>query len=280
MKYFFLLGVNDPEMTAIKALLVEQNQFYFYATKGDKVVCPDNAYSAEPVMESMLSVMLGDKKDEDFKIVYVECAESILPTHFSYMIIDHHRPGDPGYELPPAKYWEASSLGQVYKLLDIEPTSKAHILAAMDHCFYAATRGECPGISVKNIIDIKLRTISINRKNGDKTFFKDKLDFFRKEISASENQIIGSQTVKDFRHYNLGVGYSVDLLIAQVAAAIDGYAALFRHRDREDQSEKNTLTGNVRPETVEAFINQWGTSHGLVRIYGVPTRGFAGGYKE
>src|SRR5690606_16260759 len=34
-----------------------------------------------------------------------------------FRVIDHHRPGDPGYGKPPAEFFSASSIGQVLKHL-------------------------------------------------------------------------------------------------------------------------------------------------------------------
>lgn len=74
------------------------------------------------------------------------------------------------------------------------------------------------------------------------------------------------------------MGYSLKLLSAQVAATVEGVAVLLQHKDVEGGPVKWSLSGEVLPETVEAFMEGWGPAQGLEKIYGVPSRGYAGGY--
>src|SRR5690606_39073597 len=61
------------------------------------------------------------------------------------------------------------------------------------------------------------------------------------------------------------------------AAAREGVAFLSLVTNR-DGRRKVVLGGYTKPETVRAFMTEWGPALGLVDIYGDPARGFAGGY--
>jgi hypothetical protein len=46
----------------------------------------------------------------------------------------------PRYEMPAERFLDGSSLGQVLRLLEREPTATQRLLAAGDHCLTAPTR--------------------------------------------------------------------------------------------------------------------------------------------
>jgi len=100
-RHLWLLGAADPEMEKIEELLRECGEQYMYARDehGERVH-PGNAYRAAV-------------PDTDINYVYcVECAVPV-PDCARSVIIDHHRPGDPGYGRPPSEFLSASSIGQV-----------------------------------------------------------------------------------------------------------------------------------------------------------------------
>lgn len=164
----WVLGAADPEMAAIEQLLTECGESFAYAVGPDgKRVHPGNAYRAVGAVTPA-----GEFRDgfTDTQLVYVECAVAIRTDHNpAPIVIDHHRPGDPGYGKPPAEFLAASSIGQVLDelvRLDIlvphyDPAGwhvsgearstgiswvDAAMTAAADHCLAAAYRGECPGV--------------------------------------------------------------------------------------------------------------------------------------
>jgi hypothetical protein len=276
-----------------------------YAVADGRRVHPGNAYRADPV-----EVAAGDT------LVRVESEPREVPPGVNVVVVDHHRDGDPGYGLPPAQYWEASSIGQLSKLLhdDLVPWpwmqlgggldwcpsmaftlvaeaklnaefggwENVRALAAMDHCFAAAVRAECQktivvGPTPEAVLTVKCREIAAGTKS-DEVAVRARVEFFKRELAESPEEAIGRQFVRDLRRHDLGAGYSLDLLAAQVATTMEGFAALLRHRDRDGQPEKWTLSGNATPEMVAAFKDEWAPAHRLVRVYGVPERGYAGGY--
>ena len=112
----FVLGASDPEMNAIEILLGQAGQDFVHASVNGRRVSPRDAY-AEPTM-----IMAGSVDPAmviPSVVVTVEC-DVQLPEEWrgaDVVVVDHHRPGDPGYGLGPDHFVEASSVGQVISLL-------------------------------------------------------------------------------------------------------------------------------------------------------------------
>lgn len=102
----FVLGASDPEMTTIEQLLVECGVSFAYAQKDESRVHPGNMYSADTV-----HIPPGVER-----VVMVEC-DAPLDADVEVIRCDHHRPGDPGFGLPPERFLEASSIGQAISIL-------------------------------------------------------------------------------------------------------------------------------------------------------------------
>lgn len=108
-------------------------------------------------------------------LVFVECKPlKGLPSGAVY--INHHEEGDPGFGLPPERFWEASSLGQFDKCLRqygyekrLHPvgTPPEHqlLIAAADHCLAAAYAGLCVPITKSQLRThrVKLRALMLSR---------------------------------------------------------------------------------------------------------------------
>jgi len=265
-------------MERIAEVLQESDQVFSWATKDGKLVNPASTYSADPVQINGFDA-----------IVCVESMPSSLPVGAKKIVVDHHRPGDPGYDKGPSEFWQATSLGQIYKLLLLPaPPKKDLVLAAMDHCFTAAIRdGMCPGIASEDVKALRITNIAKTTGTSEQDVLNkvQSFDGFLNRVQrfegfyVSANEVtIGSQKIKDMRHIDLGTGYSLDLLAAQTSIALCGGTALLRHRDAGDAREKNTIYGRAEPMTIIAFKDNWAASQGLVEPYGVPERSYAGAY--
>lgn len=105
---FFILGAADPEMIQIERLLIRCEVPYGFAldARGTRVHS-ENAYRAQGVSES---------KDGNARSVWVECGPEDERIR-RQIVIDHHRPGDPGYGRHPSQFLPASSLGQSIAVL-------------------------------------------------------------------------------------------------------------------------------------------------------------------
>lgn len=124
---YFLLGASDPEMDAIMTLGRALGASIGYATIDGRRVRPDTAYQADGID--------GPSLPESGMILLVECGPAarasydwrrlgIVPRHekeanigVPVYCIDHHRPGDVGYDCPPEMFMRASSIGQVLERL-------------------------------------------------------------------------------------------------------------------------------------------------------------------
>lgn len=265
---YFVLGAQDPEMIRIEEILKEKDLLFSYATKDGKRCHPGNAYQAD-----------RQTFEVSGQVVFVECDLLILGGA-EIIHVDHHRPGDPGYGLAPSQYRQASSIGQIYALLNLgELPHEDLILAAMDHSPAHAIRGECPGVSAEEVLERKISEIAAATKH-EPSEVREKVSRYDALISTSPEIEVGGQSLRDLRDTYLGEGYSVNLLSAQVAALAGGYAVLLRHRDVAGKPEKWSISGHARPQTIKAFKEEWGPAQGLTGIYGVPERGYAGGYLQ
>lgn len=206
MKRIFILGAPDPEMVCIETMLREHGENFIYALAMDgKRVHPGNAYN----------MALPDRTDVD-EVVLVECGFADgQPCDWladvKLTVVDHHRPGDPGYGRPSAEFLSASSLGQVLNLLGlIEPDrgfsgsdpeleagfrrelvcpdcgrdhgehfqscviirwDKWRMIAAADHCLGEAYKGRCPGVDPDTLMEWRVET----RATFQKRFVEDVL---------------------------------------------------------------------------------------------------------
>lgn len=265
-KLYFLLGAKDPEMDMMEKLLEKIGMPFAYATVGGVRVHAGNAYKAYPVV-----VLDGHR------LVLVECEPANIADFPDFIRIDHHRPGDPGYDLGPADFWKASSIGQLHETLLREPTWEAIVMAAHDHCFQAALNNECGDVTAEEVLSLKISEIAKSARVTEDEV-RDSIDAYAFELQYSPKMVIGSEFVHDLRRFDLGVGYSLKLLTAQVAAAMSGHGALLRHRHETNGPDVWSLRGYIAPETVVAFMETWAPAHGLVRIHGNPQRWYAGGY--
>jgi hypothetical protein len=109
----WILGADDPEMVAIRALLSEQGETFTDASIDGVRVHAGNAYAA-PLPPSAIDCAMASGT-----VYLVECVALPMAGADSDAVrarcvrIDHHNPGDPGHGRPPAEFLPASSIGQV-----------------------------------------------------------------------------------------------------------------------------------------------------------------------
>jgi hypothetical protein len=247
----YVLGARDPEMDEIERVLKERELSYLYAKVNGVRVNPGNAYKADNRNE----IPLNTRK------VFVECEMLEIGRD---VVIDHHRPNDPGYGKPPELFWEGSSLGQLLDHLGIERTKEQETLAAMDHCYCAAIQDKCPGISGKEVLHKKMDEImksTIATLQRSPVVKIGKVDVFLLEE-------------------NTGIGYTASYLMAKAAAVSLGIPMLIPSYDEKGGNEKLNLCGSVSEETVTYFMEHWAPKNGWeLDIYGNPTRGYACAYR-
>lgn len=105
-----------------------------------------------------------------------------------------------------------------------------------------------------------------------------RIDEYRFTVRKVAPLKFGGAAVIDLRAFDLGVGYSVELLCMQTALDVESKAGLLRHRDVKSGPEKITISGRVSPAMVQYFLSTFAATQGLTKTYGVPAHGYAGGY--
>jgi hypothetical protein len=266
-KLDFLLGFRDREMNRIQELCETWQLPYRFATSSGVRVNPNNSYEADAVTLSPGRIL-----------VLVECE----PREFVGDVglirrIDHHRPIDRGYHMPPELYWQASSLGQFYALLGLGlPTKEDLVIAARDHCLFAAMEGKCSGVTPQEA-----------ERYGQQSFAKEngvylsevqkRMGEMTTAIQASPTVLIGKQEAIDFRHFSTGIANSLDDLIAKQIFANRGQAGLIRCKNQPQDPDKVMMCG-ATPEAIEDFRTSWGPKQGLSNFFYVVTRRYVGGF--
>ncbi len=149
----FVLGAQDPEMREIERVLAADGRAFVHAARGRRRVDARSAYDADGVVRVGADLvprqaLLLPKAP----VVFVECR---LPGRVPQRRIDHHHPGDPGFDAGPERYLEGSSLGQLLALLGREPTPLQRLLAAGDHCLTAAYQGACEGVDPDELLALR-----------------------------------------------------------------------------------------------------------------------------
>ena len=290
----FVLGASDPEMAAIEAAVTAMGGTVVYATQ------PSGPFAGERVRgASAYKGCAALISTNTTCVVLVECSPDLGSYKGEVVIVDHHRPGDPGYGRPPSEYWEASSLGQVFRLLDLTPLRVELLFAAADHCLGAAYAGQCPDVNPS-----RLRGARIVQR-ADFLLSLPEGHFLRREVApnpdvtdpktamvdAVEAAIEASITsIKQAETITLG-GEIADmrsvgtLPMLPEASAISGTPVLYRMPGRRGQPDKVGILGAgegtvAGPDPIEAFLRGEGPAEDLSGIYGDSARGFAGGYVQ
>jgi hypothetical protein len=251
-QFFFVLGAPDPEMAEIERVAGEAGHLVAYALNalGERVR-PHEAYQP--------GLTVSQAPPDGASAVWVECSiEGLCPA----VIVDHHRPGDPGYGLPAQDYLRGSSLGQVLALLELGASAEQRLIAAADHCLAAAYQGLCPGVAVEDLAAWRARSRAAFQKVSAEDLAA-KVAAARAYLARAERRSIAGETV----------ALVPDKVLELPEAALQARTA-FLYRDvQEGKPAKVGLMG-AATETLRAWMAQCG----LDRVYGDPARGFAGGY--
>jgi hypothetical protein len=258
----FVLGAQDPEMREIERVVDSSGRARVHAAKGKRRCTPQTAYEADAVVHvgpDMIPrpALLHPKAPA----VFVECR---LVGREPVARVDHHHPGDPGYEQSPENYLRGSSLGQVLELLERDPSDTQRLLAASDHCLTAAYRGECPGVDPHELLFLRA---SWQAKVGNRTV-----------SDVVEGILDAAKRVQ--RHYDSELGEARFLdptelpLDLPEGAAYAGVPVRYRHLLPEGILKEMFKGGSAA--AVEAFMAEH--EAGGRRVYGNPYRGYAGAY--
>lgn len=259
----FILGAADPEMNRIERVLSDLGLKLEYAMVNGDRCHPGNAYKA-------------DKPIAEGYYVEVEC-EPRIATGRVVARLDHHRQGDFGFDIRCELYWMASSLGQLWALLQKEFSYEVLeqtfgedrlLVAASDHCPVHASLGMCPGVSPHALFNFRLAN---KAKFLNKTLVQVMM-----EIDESLNMVNNLQ-VKTFANGDVIDATAVNIphLPDVITHPTIALPAQYSMVDRDGRT-KVGLIGTINP----ALVVEWMEANKdvLVDIYGSPARGYAGGY--
>jgi len=317
----WMLGARDREMAEIEAVLEGVGEEVLLAAKWlsrwDRLVRVNarEAYGFSLVGD----VSLREVKWEEVKrravraggLVLVECEppwwaeleDELAREGVKLLRADHHREGDPGWDVEPSRYWEGSSLGQVVEMLrgwgklSGEVRSEWRLVAAADHCLGAAYRGECPGVDVVRLRKFRLeerarflmaqperaparRAVERYLPHGERGLpgwrraVQRALDEAGGQIAAAPRVTLGGWPVADIREEGI-------IAEAPEASARMGLPILYRSFLRGAGAGAGGVgLLNARRETVEAWISGEGVAGEYRERKGNPGRGMAWGKEQ
>ncbi len=276
----FILGADDPEMRAMKELLALAGQKWEQATHQSQPVSPGTSYQADTPI---------GKADH---YIFIECCPKFGydVCRTTYTVIDHHRPGDPGFDLPAEKYWEAASIGQLTRYLSgvvsnwtmkkIEARERwDRYTAALDHSNFAACAGLCPGIDP--IVARRKVCKMIAKSHGTKcSEVRTRIRSWLQRIEEGDfsQTKLNEAVLLDARDVRLPPGYSLEFLTLREACFMLKKSFMVRYRDRPDEREKLVVILTKSPELIKYFVDEWVPAHGLVDPYWSESRMYAGAY--
>jgi hypothetical protein len=261
-EWTFVLGAQDPEMREVERMLTKVGMRYAHAAKGGVRCLAKTAYEADAVVlvgrsGAVQPAVLPPRAPA----VFVECT---LLGHPPVLRIDHHNPGDPGYEKAADAYLEGSSLGQLLRLLEVDPTPTQRLLAASDHCLTAAYQGECPGVDPHELLFLRAswQAKVSGRSLGD----------------VVEGILHAAKLVE--RHFDSEFGESRFLDPTATPSDLPEGAAYagkpVRYRAWFPGGDLKEMLKGAAPAHIERFMAEHAGAGRLV--YGNPYRGYAGAY--
>ena len=253
-----VLGARDPEMDAIGRLALNSRLNVIWAAKGGKPVAYDQMYVADYPVPA-----LGQ--------LWVECSPPEGKAGLDF--VDHHNPGDPGFERPPSEFWEASSFGQVWKRLhpDMTPPEALRVVAATDHCPHAAYSGECRDIDAGSVVAFAAEQIALSGDRTVKDVLRDVYRWIHKFRTLSTKKVSGTE----FYYHDQPLTDAGQWLILREAALWHGISVISQVPTGHDIWVK--VAGHTTPKFIRAFMAGQVVTEPMTRIYGDAHRGYAGG---
>ncbi|MCM5681208.1 hypothetical protein M8A51_16900 [Schlegelella sp. S2-27] len=258
----FILGAQDPEMREIERVVESAGFARAHAARGGRRCNPQTAYAADEVVlvgrDAVPRAVLLPPKTPT---VFVECR---LRGFDPVTTVDHHHPGDPGWGVPPERFLDGSSLGQVLRLLEREADETQRLLAASDHCLTAAYQGRCPGVDPHELLFLRA---SWQAKMSGRTL-----------SDVIEGILQAAKQVR--RHHDSEFGESRFLDPTQMPSDLPegaAYAGMpVRYRALLPEGVLKEMYKGGTPEAVEAFMDEHRQAGR--EVYGNPYRGYAGAY--
>jgi hypothetical protein len=293
----FVLGAPDVEMSYVEKFLLNRcpNNVAFAMDNSFVRVISSNAYK----MHSFSYANPEMKGSSPLKVYLVECDFEKRPNGWTFIKLDHHQPGDFGYDIPAKLFPYGSSYGQVMmKYFELEfgmpyvwirrgnnwvlkntlghtisdvPTSEDLMVMAADHCLADAYKGLCPGVNPDDLFYFRIQS---------------KAEFQSRSISdVMFDVMIAIKALQSAPKVTLGgikVANLLDKSVPELPEA-SAYLGIPFMSVVKDKNGKNKVVLQSAPfEAVAEFLklNNIPEVGNLTGHYGSPTRGYAGAYIE
>jgi hypothetical protein len=258
----FILGAQDVEMREIERTLAGTGLPYAHACRSSQRCHSGSAYMADS------AALIGKHGGSRSVLITPGAPVALVECHMARasiaLRIDHHNPGDPGYEAPPSSYLSGSSLGQLLDLLGLEASADQRLLAAADHCLTAAYAGLCPGVDPDDLLFMRAawQALMSRRSLGDTmTGILDAASLAKRRYDPDRGACFFLDPTRIPRDLPEGAARA-GVPVVYRGLALDG-------------SLKEMIKG-ARPAAIENFMAQH-QAQGR-RVYGNPHRGYAGAY--
>lgn len=287
----FILGGSDVEMTAIENILKQCDVAYAYASINWQRCHGGNAYKANGWITPDGGYFTSATGTQ---LYFVECEVQLRADHEpAPIVVDHHRPGDPGFGQEAKDYFNASSVGQVIACLQgfglyedngVEVVPLTYIAAA-DHCLAAAYANKCRGVDPNTLLKLrakekaKFKNCSVEQILANIAEAKDVL-FEKGSVfcGGCEQLTWGGEFCQcgDSRSPEI-VDLTDHPLIPELPEAACRYGFAYVTTVTEPTGRvKHVLGGCASPEVIQKWMDAR-KSEGR-EVYGDPIRGFAGAY--
>ena len=263
-KALLVLGAQDGEMREIEKVAKSLGIKYAHAAKAGIRTDSSKAYDADCIgilgADGRFKTMVLEPSRQ---VVFVECT---VNGRTPRLRIDHHNPGDPGYDAPPEFYMKGSSLGQALALWGKDPTDDQRLLAAADHCLTAAYQGLCPGVDPGELLFMRAawQGLMTRRAMGETMIsIMDAAKEVKKRFNVSKNASIFTDLTKMPRDLAEGAAYA-------------GIAVIYRGMSPSGEMKEMIKGGS--PDEIQVFMDEHKKSGR--KVYGNPHRGYAGAYLD
>lgn len=259
----FILGAVDPEMREIERVLSRHGHPVAWAAAGGQKCTSATAYDADSAMRIERGKHQAQLILPGQPVAFVECAvRQITPA----LRIDHHNPGDAGFDCGPRDYLRGSSLGQLLSLLHLEPDPTQRLLAAADHCLTAAYQGACPGVDPDELLFMRA---SWQAKMTYRSFGL-----------VMSSILEAARLVRERYDPHVGAALFLDptLTVPDLPEGAARAGMPVRYRSMEPNGLVKEMLKGASPDAITSFMNE---NHMLGRrVYGNPYRGYAGTYLD
>lgn len=299
----FILGSMDPEMELIKKILETAGAHYELAvSENGALVNPTNAYECSntlgeadkicfiecrnPQIIEFISIDHHNKGDYGYNIGASKFLEASsvgqllcflaerAPLKFDklnlkgfYTVINNVAVN--GYYFHNNQW--LLKIGSINYVIPEE----CIIVAATDHCSGEAYKGNCPGVSIEQLVNDRIHALSSNLQIA-KEVLREKLNSFKNFFKETKSVF----SILDLTHLELGVGYSEDYLILREAAILNNRPIAVITKNELNGGRKLMLL-SLTESQVEDFLETGIFGNLKVKEpFGVPVRGYAGGMLE